>query len=327
MGKFKVIKVTDLENMKIDDEIPESDFSIITEKSFFQMKYLKDLEEKRRADMVVEAGLFHIQKDMVGLFLERMTFTNDKIIEDLVDTKEVEAAVDCFIQNIPIYQEEFGIEVPRRAALIYGPAGCGKSSALQRVCNKYVPDGKTAVIIWHTSKFEAYEVKDFAQTFKYKGVDKLILVAEDLGGVEAEDSRMNSDNSLLSLLDNNEKTFTIPTFILATTNFAATFLANIADRPGRFDDKIFVDYPNSETRKRLLTFFSKGTADLEALEYIGSEACKELSNAHIKEVYIRSRLRSTPIIDAAKKVVKEHTQYNKGFRSGGGSIGLGRDDD
>jgi SpoVK/Ycf46/Vps4 family AAA+-type ATPase len=327
MGNFKVTKITDLETLGINDEVPESDYSIITEKKFIQMKYMNSPEEKRRADITVKAGLFHIQKDMLGLFLEEMTFTKDKIIEDLIDTKEVEAAVDCFIHNIPIYKEEFGIEVPRRAALIYGPAGCGKSSSLQRVCNKYVPDGKTAVIVWHTSKFEAYEVKDFAQTFKYEGVDKLILVAEDLGGVEAEDSRMDSDNSLLSLLDNNEKTFTIPTFILATTNFAATFLANIADRPGRFDDKIFVDYPNSETRKRLLTFFSKGTADKDSLDYIGSEACKELSNAHIKEVYIRSRLRSTSILEAAKKVVKEHSQYAKGFRAGGGSIGLGRDDE
>jgi len=677
MGKFKVIKITDLENIAVDEEVPESDYSIITEKKFIQMKYLKDTEEKRRADIVVRPGLFHIQKDMLGLFLESTSFSKSEIIEDLTDTKEIESAVDCFISNIhTVYKEEFPTEVPRRAALLYGPAGChakgqgilmyngsikkvediivgdklmgpdskprevlklargqqemvritpvkgnpfvvnmdhilhltptntydsvpcainitvreyvnstkcfqerfkitrcgvdfpvnadlkidpyilgawlgdgsshemaltsmdseiidywsafgekyglnvminekektdavtvklssgkfkkgsnvltnifrsegllknkhipsqyltssrdnrlkllaglidtdgtaerriktelgngfsystklerlandivflcrslgyaaykklenktctnsingpvtgqyyrisisgnlsevpvklkrkkcgersqiksvlrtgfsyellpiddyygfsldkdhlyltddftihhntGKSSGIHLVCNKYVADGTTAVIVWHTSKFEAYEVKDFAETFKYEGVEKLILVVEDLGGIEAEDTRMNSDSSLLALLDNNERTFTVPTFILATTNFAVSFLANIANRPGRFEDKIEVGYPSSENRKRLLTFFSKGTADQAALDYIASDACKELSTAHIKECYMRSRLRSTTILEASKKVVKDHVQYTKGFRAGGGSIGLfGRDDD
>jgi hypothetical protein len=329
MGKFKVIKITDLENIAVDQEVPESDYSIITEKKFIQMKYLKDTEEKRRADIVVKPGLFHIQKDMLGLFLEPTAFSKSEIIEDLTDTKEIESAVDCFISNIhTVYKEEFPTEVPRRAALLHGPAGTGKSSGIHLVCNKYVADGTTAVIVWHTSKFEAYEVKDFAETFKYEGVEKLILVVEDLGGVEAEDTRMNSDSSLLALLDNNERTFTVPTFILATTNFAVSFLANIANRPGRFEDKIEVGYPSSENRKRLLTFFSKGTADQAALDYIASDACKELSTAHIKECYMRSRLRSTTILEASKKVVKDHIQYSKGFRSGGGSIGLfGRDDD
>jgi len=40
---------------------------------------------------------------------------------------------------------------------------------------------------------------------EYDGVDKLILVVEDIGGVEQKEVSRPSDSSLLSLLDNQKK--------------------------------------------------------------------------------------------------------------------------
>ena len=70
------------------------------------------------------------------------------------------------------------MDVPRRGVLLYGPPGAGKSTAIAVCANKYVADEKTAVVIWATDVYEAYDIKEFFKVFEYSGVEKLILVAE-----------------------------------------------------------------------------------------------------------------------------------------------------
>lgn len=326
MGHFKVSQITDLNIVTKDQVIPESDYAALTDSgNFVQLKYIDD--EDKKDPFIVKPGIWSVQKTMAGLKLEETSFVKDKLLEDLVSTQEVEAAIDCFFSNIHLYKE-FGIEIAKRNILLYGAQGTGKSSAISKLCEKYASDGKTAIILWHTAKWESYVVKDFIQTFQYEGVEKLILIAEDLGGVEKEQSRMGSDASLLSLLDNQEKTFTIPICIIATTNFPATFMANIANRPGRFDDKIEVGNPGPDARVKLLKFFSKDSAGEEAIELMWSDKCKSFSPAHIRESYIRSRLKSRDLKVCIDEIIREISAYDHGFeRSKKMSIGFGNDDD
>jgi SpoVK/Ycf46/Vps4 family AAA+-type ATPase len=326
MGHFKVKKITNFRELELETPLEESDYALLTnEDKFVQFEYVDD-KEKTREPYVVKPGLFHIVKTMTGLELERTTFVKDEILNDLVSTKDIEEAVDCFIKNIPLYKE-FGIEIAKRSILLYGPQGTGKSVALSKVAQKYQDDGKTAIVIWHTSKWEAHQIKDLIQSFSYEGVEKLILIAEDLGGIEREEVRMGSDSSLLSLLDNNEKTFTIPVCIIATTNFPETFMANIVNRPGRFDDKLEIGNPKPEAREKLLKFFSKDSASAEACEFIKTSKCETFSVAHIREAYIRSRLRSKDLTQVLDDISREITTYNKGFQNKSSmGFGFGSDD-
>lgn len=311
MGKFRVKKITNVDELKIGDEIPESDFASLTPKgNFFQLEYLED--EDAKEPYKVKPGTWAIQKTSQGLKLQSTSFVSDKILDSFVNTKTITDKIDCFFENIPVYKE-LGFEVAKRAALLYGPAGTGKSTAISLVSTTYVADGKTAVIIWHTDKFEPYQVKDFVRSFEYVGVEKLILVAEDIGGIEIENARMKSDSSLLSLLDNQEKTFTIPVFILATTNYPANFMGNLTNRPNRFDDKIEVGYPDSKQRQELLKFFSKTDVDKEALKAIGSQSAKEFSAAHIREVIIRSMLHKKTLERVIKEMHEEIEHYKSAF--------------
>lgn len=318
MSHFVVKKITAINELKIGDEIPESDYSAITpDNKFLQLEY-KETEDKTAVE--VTPGIYTLTPVISGLELQKTSFVKDSILEEFVHTKDIEERINCFFSRLHVYHKH-GIEVPKRNVLLYGPPGSGKSTALIKIANKYNQDGKTVVVIYPTDKIDSYEVKNFIKRVSYVGAEKLILVVEDIGGVEIDQVKMRSDSSLLSLLDNQEKTFKIPTLVIATTNFPEIFLGNLTNRPGRFDDKIEVGYPDGEQRKKLLLFFTQNTASEEALSLIKEKKTLEFSPAHIKEAVIRSEIYDKPLHIVIEEMLKEIELYKKAF-SKKRSVGL-----
>jgi len=311
---FVVSSKLKLADLPLGEKISTSDFATLdpTSGMFIQLKYIEE-EDNKKEPFDVHPGIYHIVKTMAGYRLETTAFNADKILEDFVSTKDIEERIECFFKNIHVYAEE-GFEVAKRAALLYGPAGTGKSTAISKVCRKYDSDGKTLVLIWNTDKYEAHEVKGLIQAFNYVGVEKLILIAEDIGGVEQDNSRRGSESSLLSLLDNQEKTFVIPTFIIATTNFPEMLMGNLTNRPQRFDDKIEVGFPNADDRKALLQFFLKNEATPEELAEIAKKDSDGFTPAHIREIRIRSRIHSKSVVSVIKEITAEIALYGKAFQ-------------
>lgn len=318
MSHFIVKKITPLAALKEGDVIPESDYSTVTPTNQFVQLEHKETEETKETTVV--PGIFTIATTLGVLNLQKTTFVQDSILQEFVHTKDIEERINCFFNRLYVYHKH-GIEVPKRNVLLYGPPGSGKSTAITKIANKYNADEKTVVVIYPTDKLEAFEVKSFIKSFSYKNVEKLILIVEDIGGVEIDQVKMRSDSSLLSLLDNQEKTFKIPTLIIATTNFPEIFLGNLTNRPGRFDDKIEVGYPDAEQRKRLLTFFAKEAITEEALTLITEKKAAEFSPAHIKEAVIRSEIYDRQLHVVIDEMLKEIDLYKKAF-SKKKSVGL-----
>lgn len=289
--------------------LSESDLAISNNDGYYQYQYIDDNTFSKYA---TSPGIFYIDKDATGYELKPTSFVNDTILEEFVNTKTIENVVDCFFNNLHLYTE-FGIEVPKRGVLLWGPPGVGKTTALNKAVQKYSKDGRTLILVWHTSKYEAHEVQGFIKSFEYQNVDKMILICEDLGGSENDNVRMRSDSSLLSLLDNQEKTFTLPIMIIATTNYPENFAENLTNRSGRFDDKIKVGYPDKEARASLLKFFAKGEADEQTISLIMSDACSEFAPSHIRECYIRSKLHSKPLVKVINEVISEISNFKKAF--------------
>lgn len=313
-GYFTVKSKLDLSQLPLGSIIPESDFSTLApDGTFVQLEYHEEASEGR-APYEVKPGVYTIFKTMAGFCLEKTTFVNDAILDEFADTQEVESRIDCFFNNLEVYKK-MGFEVAKRGMLLYGPAGTGKTTNINKASRKYVNDGKTVTVVWPTDKYEAYEVKDFVKTFTYKGVEKMIFVLEDIGGVEMEGVRVKSDSSLLSLLDNQEKTFTIPVMIIATTNHPEMFLANLTNRPNRFDDKIRVGFPKPEARVGLLKFFAKDHIVISdsVCTILASNKCTDFSPAHIREVIVRSMIFSKSPDEVINAMVQEIADYKKDF--------------
>lgn len=320
MSHFEISSNLKIEELPLGYKIPESDFCTLTPSGhFIQLKHFETDEESTYYD--TKPGIFTIHKSGGSLKLEKTSFTNDDILDKFVSTQEIEENIESFFNNLHIYYEH-GIEVPKHSILIHGPAGCGKSTNIAKICRRYTEDGKTLVIIWNTDKFEAYQVKDFIKTFKYNGIEKVILVAEDLGGVEMDQVKFKSDSSLLSLLDNKERTFTLPILILSTTNFPEAFLGNLTNRPERFDDKIEVSYPIPEARAELFRFFCKSTISKDTIELIKSDKCKEFTPAHIRQIIIRSATRKKTHNESILQILKEIDYYKTSFTKRH-SLGMG----
>lgn len=318
---FKVKKITNLDDIDEKTEFPTSDFATLTPSGkFVQLEYVES--DSKVEPYKVKPGIWSIQKTMQGLKLLPTSFITDEILESFVHTKDITDKIDSFFTRLHVYAKR-KIEIPIRRMLLYGPAGTGKTSSLSVAARKYSQDGKTAIILWHTDKFESYQVKDFVKAFEYDGVDKLILIVEDIGGVEAKEVNRSSDSSLLSLLDNQEKTFKIPTMIIATTNHPETFLGNLTNRPGRFADKIEVGFPNSKARQELLKFFSQGEEITEELnELIGNTKCKEFTVDHLKEIFLRSDLYGKNPYEVTKELIEEITKYKNAFASKSSRMGI-----
>lgn len=316
-----------LKDLKEGDRIEESDFSTLDEEgNFYQFEHKEVEEDLKREPYPVKPGIFTMIKTSVGMQLLPSDFTTDKILEEFVSTREIEDKVDCFFRRLDVYKK-LGIEVPKRAALLYGPAGSGKSSSLIKICKKYVADSKTVIIVWPTSVIEPYDVKEFFKSFEYKGVEKVIFVIEDVGGIEVEERRIASDPALLSLLDNKEKTFTVPTFILATTNYPNMFMANLGNRPDRFDDKIEVGFPKEDAREGLLKFFALEPPTPEDIKHVRSVSCTKFTPAHIREIVIRSGIYEKTMLQTMKELKTEIDSYETGFAAKRQATGFGMNDD
>lgn len=312
MGFFKVKSKTKLHEKQLGDKIEESDFAVVSGDEFVQLEYVE--EEIKIEPYDVKPGIWSVAKNGGRLVMLSTEFAKDGILDTFTKTQLLSDLVDKFFSRLDKYAKR-KIEVPKRAFLLFGPAGTGKTEALKKVSLKYVEDNHTAVIFWKTDVIDPYEMKEFVKTFNYVGVERIIVIAEDIGGVEIDQVKIKSESSLLSLLDNQEKAFKIPVLIIATTNYPANLMANLTNRPKRIDRKIEFGYPSPEERKELLKFFDADkVVTEEVLEYLGQKKFGTFTPAHINEIFIRSDIEDMTLIESIDSIQKEIDHFNNMFQ-------------
>lgn len=316
---FELIHVTDLTKIKKGDAIPESDYSLMVgEDKFLQFKFT----EKEPVSALASPGLFEVAKvPGVGLQLEKVQFLQDRVLPEYTSTANITNKIDQFFKNIDKYKNH-GI-FPKRAMLFYGPPGTGKTQSINIVSKKYLATNDTLVLIWRTDRCDADDMSSFLKKVKYTPeIQRMILIAEDIGGGEIDVQHQRAvDSSLLALLDNSEQVYKVPTMILATTNYPQNLLSNLTDRPQRFDDLIEVGFPGGVERAKLLEFFA-GTLTEEEKEEIAKPDYDTMSVAHLKEIMIRSDIYDISKIDAMRQLREQSEKVKRDF-SEKKSMGLG----
>jgi AAA+ superfamily predicted ATPase len=323
-GHFKVTSKIKLSELSKGDRIEESDFASMTDDGqFIQMEYVSPEESMEMVD--AKPGVYTIVKTPMGLALEKTEFMQNNVLRDFINTKEILEKIGNFFSRLTVYEKHKVF--PKRGILLYGPPGTGKTTAIAEAVNSVKDNQEYFTLVWHTDKIEAGDVKDFIKHLNYIGPNKMILVVEDIGGIEVDQARMRSESSLLALLDNQEKAFKIPTLILATTNYIENFMGNLTNRPGRFDEKIKVDFPPSEARVRLIKFYDVDKMlDEVALGKIASKKCDKFTPAQLQEVIVRSEINAMDPNTVIDQMIKEIENYEKNFNERS-RAGIGMFDD
>jgi hypothetical protein len=221
-----------------------------------------------------------------------------------------------------------------RKILVHSAPGCGKTTAIFSYCSSEIKkDPGTVVITWPTSSVRPNDVLSFFDG----GVEyspecsKLIIIMEDIGGGEREGSYSPRDVSgaLLEFLDGGKNLFVIPTFVAATTNYPENLVASLADRPGRFDKIIGLDYPKAQERVEIAEFIIKRSLEGEEKKSLMSDKAKSFSIAHIKEIIVRHMLYDITIADAVLELYNHQQNFKNNFekkKSGGFAFDRDYDD-
>ena len=218
-GHFKVKSVTEIKSLVAGSEIPESDLTVHNGDKLYQFDHVEPAVESPA--VVIKPGAFILEDTSVGIRLKKFNMRNYSLLKSIDNTSQIRSEASKFFSKIDVYKQLN--REPKRAILLCSPPGVGKSAAINDVCQEFLKDDSTSVIVWDTSAIRSSHVnRFFLQSSEFhESVKKFIFVMEDIGGgsVEEHHGSRGADSSLLNLLDGIGNPFRgTPTFIIATTN-------------------------------------------------------------------------------------------------------------
>ncbi len=201
--------------------------------------------------------------------LPKVTFANVAGVEEA--KKELVEVVD-FLKH-PEKYTKLGARTPKGVILV-GPAGCGKTLLAKAVA------GEAGVPFFSIAGSEFMEMlvgigaaraRDLFATAK-KSAPAIIFIdeidaigrARSGGGMPSHDEREQTLNQILVEMDGftpNERVI-----VMAATN-RGDLLDSALLRPGRFDRRIIVNYPDLEGRKEILKIHMRGKPFEENVEW------------------------------------------------------------
>lgn len=327
-GKFVVRQVTKLSDMKVGHEIAESDLCFQNEEVIVQCEYIK--EEEKKEKYKIKPGIYSLAHVGNSIGLEEMNMKQRRILESYDNSKNIMDEAKLFFSQKKVY--EFLEKDMKRAILVYSPPGFGKTCAITRVSKDLcTEDPGTVVISWPTAELDARHVSRFlsSRSEYTKECTRLVFIIEDIGGGEVEDQggARGIDSALLNLLDGVDVTFSLPTFIIATTNYPGNLLDALADRPGRFDEFIELMPPNYDQRVELMKFISKREDDFSDDELAAIKKAENFSVAHLSEIVERSMLKDKSYGEVVDQIVKHRKSFSRNFEKAKPGMGIMRHND
>jgi Cdc6-like AAA superfamily ATPase len=322
---FKVKKITKISDLKLDSSIPESDLTIQDDGHIYQFEHVE--EGKKKKKIVLKPGINNLVPGPAGLEFSVIELGEYNLLESIDNTSKILSEANKFFSKVNTVYKQLNRQ-PKRSILLVSPPGVGKTSAINRVCKKFLSeDPGTAVVIWDTSAIRASNVNSLFQNSLafHKKVTRLIFVIEDIGGGTVEDSYgpRGVDSSLLNLLDGVGNPFKDkPVFIIATTNNPEQSVAALIDRPGRFDKVIELATPNEKEAQELLAFIAKRELSEEEKQAAIKASKSKFSIAHLQEIVVRSLIDDCTFAEVVEQMIKHKDRVKNAFHDKN-SMGLG----
>jgi len=166
--------------------------------------------------------------------------------------------------------------------LLFGPPGSGKTSTLNIVINQVVRDGGIVLLGNDNPAIVGKMISAIRQIEPFKN---LLLVLEDFDSLI---ERFGED-PYLSILDGEHSIDNCLT--LATTNYPSRLDPRIYNRPGRFNDVVYIGMPSTQARK---TYLEHQLIDHRNVNEI-TELTKGFSIDHLKAVIQGVYLEGKPL--------------------------------
>lgn len=208
-------------------------------------------------------SVFSFGQSKAKRFSKSMTKTKFSDVAGVDEAKhELEEVVD-FLKN-PEKYKKLGARTPK-GVLLVGPSGCGKTLLAKAVA------GEANVPFFSIAGSEFMEmlvgigaarVRDLFDNAK-KNAPSIIFIdeidaigrARSVGVMPSHDEREQTLNQILVEMDGFNPTEQV--VVIAATN-RGDLLDSALLRPGRFDRRIIVDYPDLEGRKSIVKIHAKG---------------------------------------------------------------------
>ncbi len=209
-------------------------------------------------------GIFGIGKSRARMYMPSEIKENFNSVAGAVEAKEELQEVVEFLKD-PKKHSRLGAKIPR-GILLVGEPGNGKTLLAKAVageanCPFFSVSGSDFVEVF--AGVGASRVRDlFAKARKHAPViifiDEIDAVGRQrgVGFSGGHDEREQTLNQLLSEMDGFQ-TSKAPVIIIAATN-RADVLDKALLRPGRFDRRVHVPYPDLKSREMILNLHSKG---------------------------------------------------------------------
>jgi SpoVK/Ycf46/Vps4 family AAA+-type ATPase len=309
-GKFRILKRTSLEDVSegLAKELPESDLCIQTDTHIIQYQYVDENSDKEK--YTIKPGVWAFINTAAGVKLTKVSLKTHNLLETASNTALIKKEAKLFFDKLDVYKKYK--KDPKRSILLYSQPGMGKSSTISKLSSEFVEEDKgTVVVFWDTSDIRPSAISKFlsAGSKFTKECSRMLFIMEDIGGGNAEGYHgpKTADSGLLELLDGASVSFTLPTFIIATTNTPENLLKSLADRPGRFDQMFELPGPAAGERVALASHIAGRELTADETAALESTYAEGLSIAHISEIVIRSELHNKTF----QKVVEEMRDHKR----------------
>src|SRR5271170_6048414 len=259
----------------------------------------------------VPAGIYEIDNDNSGWFLSKVKFPSDNLLRlPGMPIDYILGQIDTFWTREELFKQT-GL-LHKRGILMYGHAGCGKTSIIRLLCDDIVHKRGGIVVMVTNCRLAETALGGIRQIEPRRPILTIIEDIETFMGASDESS---SARALLALLDGETQVDHV--VHLATTNKPDLLEDRIVKRPGRFDLVIGLNHPVADARKAYLYNILKDHVTEEELQSMTDET-EGLGLAHLRELVVASYCLG---LDRKETLARLKSDFKAKLKAGGKNKG------